>query len=190
MQWPVYYSILTGLLDRPSGYKWVTIWAQILTKTWGYPWVKSASVTSSFDKIMSISIGGRLSRLVIDEVHCTSQWGHDFRPDYKFLGILKRQFPGVPMLGLTATATSKVIADVKKILGLQEDCVLFKASFNRPNLYYEVGRSVMLHLVKWNKCEMFSSCTAGGYGIGPVTCGGQCVLLQCHYRPVFPPSHP
>lgn len=180
MHWPVYYSILTGLLDRPSGYKWVTIWAQIFTKTWGYPRVKSVSVTSSFDKIMSISIGGRLSRLVIDEVHCTSQWGHDFRPDYKFLGILKRQFPGVPMLGLTATATSKVIADVKKILGLQEDCVLFKASFNRPNLYYEVGRSVMLHLVKWNKCEMFSSYTAGGIGIGPVTCGRQCVLLQRH----------
>ena len=50
------------------------------------------------------------------------------------------------MLGLTATATSKVIADVKKILGLEEDCVLFKASFNCPNLYYEVERSFyMLH---------------------------------------------
>lgn len=82
--------------------------------------------------------GGRLSRIVIDEVHCTSQWGHDFRPDYKILGILKRQFPGVPILGLTATATTKVVDDVKKILGLQEDCLLFKASFNRPNLFYEV----------------------------------------------------
>ena len=100
---------------------------------------------------MSISIGGRLSRLVIDEVHCTSQWGHDFRPDYKFLGILKRQFPGVPMLGLTATATSKVIADVKKILGLEEDCMLFKASFNRPNLYYEVGIGVIFHWLSETK---------------------------------------
>lgn len=85
-----------------------------------------------------------MSRIVIDEVHCTSQWGHDFRPDYKILGILKRQFPGVPILGLTATATTKVVDDVKKILGLQEDCVLFKASFNRPNLFYEVCRYMYL----------------------------------------------
>jgi len=89
--------------------------------------------------------GGRLSRIVIDEVHCTSQWGHDFRPDYKILGILKRQFPGIPILGLTATATTRVVDDVKKILGLQENCVLFKASFNRPNLFYEVRRKPSNH---------------------------------------------
>lgn len=75
---------------------------------------------------------------MIDEVHCTSQWGHDFRPDYKILGILKRQFPNSPILGLTATATTRVIEDVKKILNLSSDCVFLKASFNRPNLYYEV----------------------------------------------------
>ena len=90
------------------------------------------------NSFLPLFIGGRLARIVIDEVHCTSQWGHDFRPDYKILGILKRQFPGVPILGLTATATTKVVDDVKKILGLQQDCVLFKASFNRPNLFYEV----------------------------------------------------
>lgn len=60
-----------------------------------------------------------------------------FPPDYKFLGIMKRQFPGVPILGLTATATKNVIEDVKKILNIP-NCVLFKASFNRPNLFYEV----------------------------------------------------
>ncbi|XP_046543863.1 ATP-dependent DNA helicase Q1-like isoform X2 [Haliotis rubra] len=80
---------------------------------------------------------GRFARLVIDEVHCCSQWGHDFRPDYKFLGIMKRQFPEVPILGLTATATTKVLQDVKKILAIP-NCHLFRASFNRPNLYYEV----------------------------------------------------
>ncbi|OWF37321.1 ATP-dependent DNA helicase Q1-like isoform X2 [Mizuhopecten yessoensis] len=80
---------------------------------------------------------GRFSRLVIDEVHCCSQWGHDFRPDYKFLGIMKRQFPEVPILGLTATATTKVLEDVKKILSIPH-CLVFKASFNRPNLYYEI----------------------------------------------------
>ena len=91
---------------------------------------------------------GRLSRIVIDEVHCASQWGHDFRPDYKILGILKRQFPGVPILCLTATATSKVLEDVKKILGLQKNYVLFQASFNRPNLFYEVRGLSLMHTVK------------------------------------------
>ncbi|XP_028416550.1 ATP-dependent DNA helicase Q1-like [Dendronephthya gigantea] len=81
---------------------------------------------------------GCLSRIVIDEVHCISQWGHDFRPDYKILGILKRQFPNCAILGLTATATSRVIEDVKNNLNLTSDCVILKASFNRPNLYYEV----------------------------------------------------
>uniref|UniRef100_A0A0B7AUF3 ATP-dependent DNA helicase n=1 Tax=Arion vulgaris TaxID=1028688 RepID=A0A0B7AUF3_9EUPU len=80
---------------------------------------------------------GNLARLVIDEVHCCSQWGHDFRPDYKFLGIMKRQFPNAPILGLTATATTRVLEDVKKILNIPKS-LLFKASFNRPNLYFEV----------------------------------------------------
>ncbi|XP_013412024.1 ATP-dependent DNA helicase Q1 [Lingula anatina] len=80
---------------------------------------------------------GNFARIVIDEVHCCSQWGHDFRPDYKILGILKRQFPGVPILGLTATATTKVIQDVTKLLNIPQ-CLVLKASFNRPNLYYEV----------------------------------------------------
>lgn len=79
----------------------------------------------------------RLTRIVIDEVHCASQWGHDFRPDYKILGILKRQFPTVPILGLTATATSKVLEEVKGMLSLKE-CLVFRASYNRSNLFYEV----------------------------------------------------
>ncbi len=80
---------------------------------------------------------GRFHRLVIDEVHCCSTYGHDFRPDYKYLGIMKRQFPNISVLGLTATATTSVLEDIKDILNLK-DFVLFKASFNRPNLYYEV----------------------------------------------------
>ncbi len=80
---------------------------------------------------------GRLARIVIDEVHCASQWGHDFRPDYKILGILKRQFPNTPIMGLTATATVKVLEDCKTLLRL-DSCVVFKASYNRSNLFYEI----------------------------------------------------
>lgn len=79
----------------------------------------------------------RLRRIVIDEVHCCSQWGHDFRKDYKFLNIMKTQFPDVPILGLTATATDHVLMDVQKILNI-EGCVVFKDSFYRANLKYEI----------------------------------------------------
>ncbi len=79
----------------------------------------------------------KLARIVIDEAHCVSHWGHDFRPDYKALGPLRRDFAGVPVMALTATATQNVIADIKHNLQL-ENCELFSQSFNRPNLYYEV----------------------------------------------------
>lgn len=79
----------------------------------------------------------KLNLIAIDEVHCCSQWGHDFRPDYKFLGALKQMFPEVPILGVTATATSKVIVDVQKMLNIR-NCLVLKAPFNRPNLYYHV----------------------------------------------------
>ncbi|UYV79924.1 RECQL [Cordylochernes scorpioides] len=86
-------------------------------------------------------------------------------PDYKFLGVMKRQFPEVPILGLTATATSDVIEDVQELLHL-EGCLVLRASFNRPNLFYKVPNllyhnktSAQLHLLfKINLCLM---CGAG-----------------------------
>lgn len=79
----------------------------------------------------------RLARIVIDEAHCVSQWGHDFRPDYKQLGEMRQQFRGVPVMALTATATENVKVDVIHNLGIT-GCEVFTQSFNRPNLKYEV----------------------------------------------------
>lgn len=81
-----------------------------------------------------------LSRVIIDEAHCVSQWGHDFRPDYTKLKVFKREFPGVPIMALTATATEQVQRDIKTQLGLLGDAVLFKQTMNRPNLHYEVRK--------------------------------------------------
>ncbi|KAK1567722.1 hypothetical protein Q3G72_015762 [Acer saccharum] len=80
---------------------------------------------------------GRLSLISIDEAHCCSQWGHDFRPDYKNLGILKTQFPDVPLVALTATATQKVQNDLMEMLHIPK-CIKFVSTINRPNLFYTV----------------------------------------------------
>ncbi|CAL2079826.1 ATP-dependent DNA helicase RecQ [Tenacibaculum dicentrarchi] len=78
-----------------------------------------------------------ISFVAIDEAHCISEWGHDFRPEYRNLRNIIKQIDNVPIIGLTATATEKVQEDILKTLGMS-DANVFKASFNRPNLFYEV----------------------------------------------------
>ncbi|GAB4215977.1 MAG: DNA helicase RecQ [Synechococcales cyanobacterium] len=78
-----------------------------------------------------------LSRLVVDEAHCVSEWGHDFRPHYRQLRLVRQQFPHLPVMALTATATDRVQQDIHTQLELR-DPVVHIASFNRPNLFYEV----------------------------------------------------
>lgn len=79
----------------------------------------------------------KVSFYAIDEAHCISEWGHDFRPEYRNIRPIIGQIGESPVIALTATATDKVHADIKKNLGIM-DAVEFSTSFNRPNLYYEV----------------------------------------------------
>ena len=79
----------------------------------------------------------KISFYAIDEAHCISEWGHDFRPEYRRIRQIINEIGQAPVIALTATATDKVRTDIKKSLGIV-DAKEFKSSFNRPNLYYEV----------------------------------------------------
>ena len=79
----------------------------------------------------------KISFYAIDEAHCISEWGHDFRPEYRNIRPTIQKIGNAPVIALTATATDKVRMDIKKSLGIG-DATEFKSSFNRPNLYYEV----------------------------------------------------
>ena len=82
-----------------------------------------------------------ISFYAIDEAHCISEWGHDFRPEYRRIRNMVQMIGRAPIMALTATATPKVQSDIQKNLGIM-DATVFKSSFNRPNLYYEVRDKV------------------------------------------------
>ncbi len=98
---------------------------------------ESLTKEENIEFFRSISI----SFFAIDEAHCISEWGHDFRPEYRRLRSIMEAIGKVPIIALTATATPKVQLDIQKNLGMMDSDV-YKASFNRPNLYYEVRPKV------------------------------------------------
>src|SRR6184192_886882 len=89
------------------------------------------------DTFLERAMNWNIAQIAIDEAHCISEWGHDFRPEYRELKKLRTHFPDVPIMALTATATERVRDDIIKQLKLRDPCCYF-ASFNRPNLTYRV----------------------------------------------------
>ncbi|AYA62900.1 DNA helicase RecQ [Alteromonas sp. RKMC-009] len=87
--------------------------------------------------LMSFLQSQTVSLFAVDEAHCVSHWGHDFRQDYRALGLLKQRFPSIPVIGLTATADAATQADILVQLNLQDPFV-YKGSFDRPNIRYRV----------------------------------------------------
>lgn len=94
----------------------------------------------------------KISFYAIDEAHCISEWGHDFRPEYRRIHELVNEIGKAPVIALTATATPKVQTDIQKNLGMS-NALVFKASFNRPNLYYEIRdkANIKKELIKFIK---------------------------------------
>ncbi|GMH13761.1 hypothetical protein Nepgr_015602 [Nepenthes gracilis] len=120
-------------------------------------------------KLSKIYDRGLLHLIAIDEAHCISTWGHDFRPSYRKLSSLRNCLPDVPILALTATAVPRVQRDVVESLSLQNPLIL-KSSFNRPNIYYEVRYKDLLRDPYDDLCIAIKSC------------GDVCAIVYCLER--------
>jgi ATP-dependent DNA helicase RecQ len=109
--------------------------------------------------LRAVSQGPGISAFVIDEAHCVSEWGHDFRREYRQLSALRRRHPQIPMLAFTATATPRVRTDILAQLALRNPA-LHVSSFNRPNLFYQVRAKT-----KQTYAELLALARGGGAGI-------------------------
>ncbi|XP_049851512.1 uncharacterized protein LOC126326125 [Schistocerca gregaria] len=126
-----------------------------------------------FDTLRGMYARGVLSAVVVDEAHAVSAWGHDFRPAYEKLGVLKEKFPMLPVMACTATATERVQLDVVCTLKLEKNCQKFLASFNRPNIWYEVRYKSALQ-------DVFEDLRAAI--ASQVERGEPCGIVYCHKR--------
>eukprot|EP00731_Ephydatia_muelleri_P030683 Em0022g197a len=104
-----------------------------------------AATTGSRALLRSLHERGKIKRIAVDEAHCVSEWGHDFRPDYLKLGELRDVLEGVPCVALTATATRRVQGDVERALGMRRPVKEFRSCCFRPNLVYDVQYHELLH---------------------------------------------
>jgi len=127
--------------------------ADVLAKNTKLLYVAPESLTkeNNIEFLKNVTI----SFYAVDEAHCISEWGHDFRPEYRRIRPIINEIGNSPVIALTATATAKVQHDIQKNLGILEANV-FKASFNRPNLYYEIRPKVkpeaqIIKFIKQNK---------------------------------------
>src|SRR6202789_678467 len=109
--------------------------------------------------LRAVSQGPGISAFLIDAAHCVSEWGHDFRREYRQLSALRRRHPQIPMLAFTATATPRVRTDILAQLALR-DPALHVSSFNRPNLFYQVRAKT-----KQTYAELLAQARGGGAGI-------------------------
>ena len=95
--------------------------------------------TKDFNRVLQeMKENGNIAYFAVDEAHCVSQWGHDFRPAYAKLGNIKDKFPKIRWVALTATATKRVQHDILQLLHLRKPVAVFKIGCYRPNLFYDV----------------------------------------------------
>ncbi|KAI8097856.1 P-loop containing nucleoside triphosphate hydrolase protein [Gilbertella persicaria] len=183
-------GIAAGMLNSTvpaSRKKWIFEDLQLATPTMQLLYVtpELLSVSNQLRSTLdNLHRRNKLARFVIDEAHCVSQWGHDFRPDYKLLGFLKDSYPNVPIMALTATANEAVQKDVLFNLKMRNPKVL-KQSFNRSNLIYQVvkksgktickdmndfirqhpGQSGIIYCSTRNNCEQVAETLRRDFGL-------------------------
>ncbi|XP_048346349.1 ATP-dependent DNA helicase Q5 [Sphaerodactylus townsendi] len=135
------------------------------------------AASSSFQPTLEVLVSRNLlTYLIVDEAHCVSQWGHDFRPDYLRLGALRHRIPNAPCIALTATATKRVQDDIVTSLKLRQPIATFRTSCFRSNLFYDVQYKELLtdpyeNLKDFCLKALGQKNTSGGYlGCGIIYC--------------------